>query len=198
MPSILQHIQQQLGQTGLALKSDAAKQWLISLIPSLKVTASTILKDRHAFRNRAFIGRMYFFRYVAQGRDDLPYYDRFPLVIPIDQYPDGFLGLNLHYLPIKLRLILLNKLSELLNTPGRYNERTRLRISYRILQSHGRIYEHTPAVKRYLFSQIRSRFVEVEASQWDIAAVLPTASFTGAPVSEVYADSRKIIEETKT
>jgi hypothetical protein len=88
-------------------------------------------------------------------------------------------------------LILLNKLSELSSTPGRYDERTRLRISYKILVGHARLYEHTPAIKRYLFTQVRSRFVEVGASQWDIAAMLPTASFVGASISEVHADSRK-------
>lgn len=195
MPTVLQRIQQQLQQSGTKPHTDAARQWLLSLLPSLKATPASLLKDRQALRNKAFVGRMYFFRYDALGKADLPYYDRFPLVIPIDQYPDGFLGLNLHYLPPKMRLILLNKLSELLNTPGRYNERTRFRISYKILQSHARVFEHTPAIKRYLFSQIQTRFVEVDASQWDIAALLPTASFRGATVSEVYADSRKIIQE---
>lgn len=195
MPTVLQRIQQQLQQSGKPTQTDAARQWLLSLLPTLKVTPASLLKDRQTLRNKVFVGRMYFFRYDALGKADLPYYDRFPLVIPIDQYPDGFLGLNLHYLPPKMRLILLNKLSELLNTPGKYTERTRFRISYKILQSHARVFEHTPAIKRYLFSQIQTRFVEVEPSQWDIAALLPTASFRGATVSEVYADSKKIIEE---
>jgi hypothetical protein len=195
MPTVLQRIQQQLQQTGLTERTEASRQWLLSLMPSLKVTPATILKDRASFKNRALIGRMYFFRYLAAGRDDLPYYDKFPLVIPIEQYHDGFLGLNLHYLPPKIRLILLNKLSELSATPGRYDERTRLRISYQVLVSHARLFEHTPTIKRYLYPQIRSRFVEVEASQWDIAAMLPTASFVGASISEVHADSRKKIQE---
>jgi hypothetical protein len=198
MPSILQRIQQQSQEAGMIQRTDAARKWLLSLIPSLKVTSTTLMQDRQAMRSRIFVGRMYFFRYDALGKNELPYFDRFPLVIPIDQYPDGFLGLNLHYLPVKMRCILMNKLSVLLNTPGRYDERTRLRISYKVLQSHGRIYEHTPAVKRYLYGQIKSRFLEVPPPQWDIAALLPTASFRGATVSEVYADSRKKIQERNT
>lgn len=197
MPTIYQKIQQQLQQSGLPERTQASKRWLLSLIPSLKVTPATILQDRQALRTKAFIGRMYFFKYTPQGKDTLPYYDLFPLAIPINQYSDGFLGLNLHYLAPKTRLILLNKLSELVTPPGKYDERTRFRISYQILQGHARLYEHTPALKRYLYTHIHSRFVEVEASQWDIAAILPTAAFRGATASQVHEDSREKIQNRK-
>ena len=42
-------------------------------------------------------GKMYFYFYDPKYKAVLPIYDRFPLVIPIEPYPDGFLGLNLHY-----------------------------------------------------------------------------------------------------
>jgi hypothetical protein len=46
-------------------------------------------------------------------------------------------------------------------------------------------------MKRYLFSHIDSRFLEISADEWDIAALLPVQSFVGASASKVYADSRK-------
>jgi hypothetical protein len=53
------------------------------------------------------------------------------------------------------------------------------------------VFEATPCIKRYLFTQIESRFLEITADEWDIAALLPVESFVGASTSKVYADSRK-------
>ena len=80
------------------------------------------------------IGKMYFFAYNPKHRDTLPYYDEFPLVIPIEYYKDGFLGLNLHYLPPRLRAILMGKLLEVSGNKT-FNERTKMRVSYGILKA---------------------------------------------------------------
>jgi hypothetical protein len=42
-----------------------------------------------------------------------------------------------------------------------------------------------------LFTHIQSRFLEISADEWDIAAMLPVETFVGATTSKVYADSRK-------
>ena len=54
-----------------------------------------------ASQNRPVVtpGEMYMFYYDAKHKDTLPYWDRFPLVFPFSKVKDGFLGLNLHYLP---------------------------------------------------------------------------------------------------
>jgi hypothetical protein len=111
-------------------------------------------------------------------------------VIPIERYPDGFLGLNLHYIHPKQRMILLDKLSEVASNDT-FDEKTKLQISYSFLASASKIFEATPCIKRYLFTQINSRFLEITADEWDIAALLPMESFVGATTSKVYADSRK-------
>ena len=196
MPSLLTRIQTQLGDQGLTSRTEAAHRWLLSLIPSLHPSRADLLKDQAALRVKTMIGRMYFFYYEPKGKEVLPYYDRFPLVIPMDRGVSGFLGLNLHYLPPKTRLILLHKLS-VYATNARYDETTRFRVTYDILKGSARIYEHTPAIKQYLYPQVRSRFLEVTADQWDIAAMLPTAIFRGATISEVYADSRAQLAKRK-
>ena len=53
---------------------------------------------------RPFFGRLNMFFYDPKLKKKLPYYDRFPLVLPLENYNDGFLGINLHYLPIPLRI----------------------------------------------------------------------------------------------
>jgi hypothetical protein len=132
---------------------------------------------------------MYFFFYDAKMKDTLPYFDRFPLVIPIEQYANGFLGLNLHYIHPKDRIILLDKLSDIA-TNKNYDERTKLKISYDYLLSASSIFEAKPCLKRYLYTNISSRFLEIKADEWDIAALLPVENFN-ASTSKVYSESRK-------
>ena len=43
-----------------------------------------------------FYGRLNMFTYNPKHKKTLPYYDTFPLVLPIEKYPDGFLGINFH------------------------------------------------------------------------------------------------------
>ena len=54
-------------------------------------------------------GHLYMFEYKAKMRW-LPYYDRFPLVYVIKSNKNEFFGANLHYLPIKRRIMAVNKL----------------------------------------------------------------------------------------
>lgn len=87
-------------------------------------------------------------------------------------------------------MILLDKLSETANNKA-YDNTTKLRLSYQYLSSASRAFEATPCIKRYLYSQIESRFLEISADEWDIACLLPVESFVGATTSKVYSDSRK-------
>jgi hypothetical protein len=135
------------------------------------------------------IGRMYFYFYDPKHKATLPYYDRFPLVLPVERYADGFLGLNLHYIHPKQRIILLDKLSDFA-TNSKYDETTRLRLTYATLASATKAFEATPCIKRYLFNHVESRFLEITADKWDIAALLPFEYFVGASKSKVFKDSR--------
>jgi hypothetical protein len=174
----------------LTPRTNASRAWLRSKVKELKPTSSGLMKDRDRLKNRSMIGKMYFYFYDPKTKDTMPYYDRFPLVIPIERYNDGFLGLNLHYIHPKHRMILLDKLSDTMSNDN-YDEKTKLKINYRYLAAASRIFEANPCIKRYLFTQIESRFLEITADEWDIAAMLPVESFVGATTSKVYADSRK-------
>ena len=65
------------------------------------------------------------FVYAPKFARKLPYYDTFPLVLPIESYSDGFLGINLHYLPIPLRIRLLDRLNDFSNNT-KFDESTTL------------------------------------------------------------------------
>ena len=65
--------------------------------------------------SRPFFGRLNMFVYGPKHAKKLPYYDTFPLVLPLERYSDGFLGMNFHYLPIPLRMKLLDKIFDEVN-----------------------------------------------------------------------------------
>lgn len=190
MAYLFDRIQQSLVREGLTPRTGLARRWLQSKVQDLKPTAANLMRDRIRLKNRSIVGKMYFFFYNPKLKDSLPYYDRFPLVIPIELYPYGFLGLNLHYIHPKQRIILLDKLAETASN-DRYDEKTKLKISYDYLKAASKIYEAQPCLKKYLFKHVESRFLEIFSNEWDIAALLPVEQFVGASKSEVFADSKE-------
>ena len=190
MAYLIKRIQESLAKEGLNPRSNKARDWLRAKIKDLNPSRQALLADRQRLKDKSIIGRMYFFYYDPKMKDSLPYYDRFPLVLPIERYSDSILGLNLHYIHPKQRIILLDKLSEFTNN-DKYDKTTKLRLSYDLLKSASKIFEATPCIKKYLFNHIDSRFLEIEAGEWDIAALLPMESFVGATTNKVYTDSRK-------
>ncbi len=190
MAYLLDRIKESLAKEGYTPRSSAARQWLKAKVGELRPTPAALMRDRERLKDKSIIGKMYFFFYDPKTKDSLPYYDRFPLVIPIERYSDGFLGLNLHYISPKQRIILLDKLSVFLNNDN-YDETTKFRLRYHTLKNASRIFEGTPCIKRYLYKHVDSRFLEIPAEEWDIAALIPYEYFIGATKNKVYADSRK-------
>ena len=140
-------------------------------------------------------GYMYAFKYDPKTKNDLPYYDTFPLIFPVRMDSDGFLGINFHYLPPVLRAKLMNALYSTL-TNKKYDDTTKLKISYSILQSASKYRYFKPMLKKYLRSHVRSQFLEVQVNEWDIAIFLPTESFRKADTGRVWEESRKKIGRT--
>jgi hypothetical protein len=186
--TLIDRIKESLAKKGLEPRTRDSRTWLKAKISALKPTKGDLMRDKQRLREKSIIGRMYFYFYDPKTKDTLPYYDKFPLVIPIEQYPDGFLGLNLHYISPKQRVLLLDKLSTLL-TDHNYDEKTRLRISYDYLAKASKIYQAKPCIKRYLFSHVQSRFLEITADEWDIAVMLPVESFAKASKNKVWSES---------
>jgi hypothetical protein len=148
--------------------------------------------DKQRMMSQPLVGGMYMMEYVAKGRATLPYYDRLPLIFPYRKVKGGFFGLNMHYLPLDTRAKLMDALYDTANNT-KYDETTRLKISYQILDKAAKYKEFKPCVKRYLTSQVSSKFLYVYPSEWDIALFLPTERFVGASKAQVFADSRRAI-----
>jgi len=149
---------------------------------SEKARSASSMRDnlfRMQSQQRAYgsVGRMYFFKYDPKTKDKLPVYDVYPLVFPMEDYHDGFLGMNIHYLNVDQRINLLNRLQEYA-TSKKYTARTRLQISYDLLsstKSAKSILGET--TKRYLYSHVRSQLIEIPATEWDKAAQLSLQLF---------------------
>lgn len=155
--------------------SNELNNWMTGKAKSAMGYRNKIMSNTERSRDATVIGKMYFFWYDPKHKATLPMYDRFPLVFPIERYPDGFLGINVHYLSFGERDYLLNNLLKYRNNT-KMDATTKLRVSYDILNNTKKIAgTMRPCIKRYLFTQVRSPFVEVTADEWDKAMQLPVA-----------------------
>ena len=139
--------------------------------------------------NRPFYGRLNMFFYDPKYKKTLPYYDTFPLVLPLERSDDGFLGINFHYLPMKERIQQLEGLVEYSNKIN-LDESTRLAVDYSKLKNISLI---KPTLKRYLAGRVKTQFRRIDADEFTVAALLPVQRFKKASAKEVYSDSRKMI-----
>lgn len=141
------------------------------------------------------MGKMYMFFYDPKTKEDLPYFDRFPLIFPYAKTDDGFMGINLHYLPYDYRAVLMDSLYGLVNDE-KYDDDTRLKmLTYERLNSAARFKYFRPCIKRYILSHVQSRFFEVHPTEWDIALFLRTENFEKAGKRKVWSESKKIIRK---
>jgi hypothetical protein len=134
-------------------------------------------------------GLLNMFMYDPKLKDKLPYYDTFPLVLPIENYSNGFLGINMHYLSMPIRIRLLDRLVDYSNN-DKFDKSTELRVDYSRLK---RIDLIKPCLKRYLASNVRTEFRKVEADEFMVATLLPVQRFKKQSDSHVFAKSRGMI-----
>ena len=191
MAGLFQKLEFEAFRKGITPRSKESRAWFMNKAKNLNVSRSKLMKEEPIeLRSRPAVGRMYMYFYDPKTKDTLPYYDRFPLIIMVGPAPKGFMGLNLHYLPLDVRAKFLDALLGTINNE-RYDESTRFRLSYDMLKRASRLKAFRPCLKRYLSSHVRSRLALVPAPEWEIATFLPTADFEKASSSEVYKDSRR-------
>ena len=137
-----------------------------------------------------FLGEMNMFMYDAKFKKTLPYWDRFPLVIPLlDQSLNykpqlEFMGINFHYLSVPLRIALLNELVQLYITNTvvdddgleSFNNKTRM-----IIRNFSKLILNTPmalpCIKHYINSHITTNIRRIRASEFIIGMLLPVEDF---------------------
>jgi hypothetical protein len=172
---------------------DARKsyQWYRDQVRNLGSNLSGIQLIRNEkLSSRIVPGNMYLFMYDPKYKETLPYYDAVPLVLPFRTVPGGFLGINLHYLPYLARFRLLGELSKL-TTDKKITEKTRIEISWQILNSSSKYLAATACVKHYLNDHLRSRFLKINYNDWITASMLPVESFRKVKKEKVWQETKK-------
>jgi len=191
MASLFDKLELEAFRAGITPRSQESMKWFRQKAQQLRPSRSSLLKDNAlTLSNRPRVGSMFMYFYDPKTKDTLPYYDRFPLTIMVGPAPKGFYGLNLHYLPLDLRARLLDSLLDNINNK-KYDETTRFRLSYDMLNRASKLKAFKPCFKRYLTGHVRSRLARVDAPEWEIATFLPTADWEKSSARSVYSDSRK-------
>lgn len=170
------------------LSSSKAVNWFRNQAQGASASGSGVIRQLSSQATSGIeIGKMYMFRYDPKLKEQLPYYDSFPLIFPFDYAPGGFYGINFHYLPMVYRAKLMDALISLADE--KKDRATRIKLSYQILKNSAKFRYFKPCVKHYLNKHVKSRFINIDSSQWDIALFLPLQRFNKASASAVYRDS---------
>lgn len=168
-------------QDSAARNTNRSLKWFMRYVPRSynRVRTSQLMRDASLHQEIVRPGNMYFFVYDAKHKDTLPVWDAFPLIFPFEVFTtkrgdQAMLGINLHYLPPRLRFEAMKALLKLRNEK-RYRSSTRLKISWDVLKalSTSKLYKHS--VKMYLMKHVRSRFIKIPAQSWELAIYLPVA-----------------------
>lgn len=184
-----------LEQNHLPGRTAKSREWYRSKAQEeTDVTVGEVTSMVHRFAGAPTLGKMYMYQYYPKNIDTLPYHDRFPVVFPFERFEGGFIGLNLHYLPLDLRAVLMDALYS--TTNREIDSRSRINITYEILTMFAKFEPAKPCIKKYLYPHVVSRFIEIGAMEWDVALFLPLERFAigrGNPnpliAKRVHADS---------
>lgn len=161
------------------------------LLNKERIIPSQLIRSAPSLNRKKIIpGELYLFQYDAKHQDTLPYWDMFPLVFPFSETPDGFIGLNMHYLPYQMRFQLLDRLM-VFRTSQTLNETTRLKYSWQTIAGLSKFKIAEACVKRYLLNHVQSPFKKIEADNWGTAMMLPVERFVGASKQVVWNESIK-------
>lgn len=169
-----------------------ASQWIAEQVQLAASPDKIIRTGGDRLVTKITIGRMYLFSYDPKTKEKLPYYDTFPLVFPFSRAEGGFYGINMHYLPHMLRAKLMDALLLTANN-SKFDDSTKLKISYNILNNASKYRYFKPCVKHYLNNHVQSRFLWIPSDQWNKALFLPLERFVGASTNRVHRESRQSI-----
>ncbi len=192
--SYIDKLQSQAFKAGVEKNTESSLKWFQKQLRDIKtVNRRALLKDDNfKTRSRPLTGRMFMYFYDPKTKKELPYYDRFPLIFMVERAKGGFYGLNLHYLPPKLRAKFFDRLTDY-STNKKYDITTRLRLSYNLLKGAAKLSMFGPCFKHYLTKQVRSKLIEVPASEWETVLFMPTENFKKSNKTKVWSDTRRML-----
>ena len=192
MASLFDKLESEAFRKGLQARSKEANDWFAKNVKKLgKLGPGKVLRDERLTKKAsAKTGDMVMYTYKPKHKETLPYYDTFPLTIVVGPAKDGFYGINLHYLPPKVRAIFLDKLNDVASNQ-KFDKTTRFRITYNLLKATKNYKYFKPCFKHYLTEGVTSNIMKVNAAEWNVAIFLQTASFKKKSTAFVWSRSRR-------
>lgn len=178
-----------------AAKDDVKRswQWYQSNVrnASANMSAQKFLGDNIAHQSsKISVGSMIQYFYDPKGKKELPYYDKFPLVLPFSADATHFTGLNLHYISPLHRAVLLDKLMQYVSDDT-LTPQSKFNFTWNMLKSASGLPEIKHCVKQYLFGHVKSNYIVIPPVEWKFVCWLPLERFSGATNEQVWSASRK-------
>jgi len=167
--------EQEAFRAGVQARTQQSMDWFKTRVGGLNVSRQNLIRQGPQ-RSRRIMGAMMMFTYDPKHKKTLPFYDRFPLCIPVQKAKGGFHGLNLHYLQPSIRAQFLDALYDT-RTNDKFDLSTKMQLEYQLLKGSSRLRYFKPCFKHYLTKHIQGQFLLVEPQDWEIAIFLPTESF---------------------
>jgi len=170
----------------LIKNTQTAVSWLNSNVRTLNVQPNQVLAQYKSETSQfIYPGTLTLFKYRATNQR--PYYDSFPLVIYLQETNNGFIGMNLHYISYAQRAILMDGLYQIARNKN--TSQPIIAANYQFLSRFQRFRYFKPCVKRYLYSNVKSRFLSISPQYWNIALFLPLERFVGSSKEHVWSES---------
>lgn len=167
--------------------ADKSRNWFRQQSKILRgIHADQVLREGGEQVSSIVPGAMYAYYYSPKYKDTLPFYDTFPLVIPYGMTNNGFIGLNLHYLPPYFRVRLLDKLLEYA-TDDKLDKNTKIKYSWALVTRASTQKWAEQCIHRYITGYVKSRFVKVHPQDWFNVAMLPVARFQKQSQEQVWS-----------
>lgn len=187
IPSMYERFMEASPDEREALKTQSMG-WLNLKVKALKQNEENLSFILNKYKETPAIGGMFFYTYDAKGKDELPYWDKFPLILLLEDQGNHFLGLNFHYLDYETRLKIIS------NIPASYDKTKNMKtanITYSQVKSSSKYKDLKQyCIKKYIKNNVVGKILPVEAHEWIFAASLPVADFVkkGTKIKNVKRD----------
>lgn len=116
-------------------------------------SGNTLKRDKNTMRVYPRLFRLMFFQYKAKYREELPYYDKYPLAFILDVNPKSFFAINLHYYTPSQRIGIVQSLAE--NKIPRFEK----------------------GAHKYLLSEVKTPYLDLAEQEWETICVMPLEEF---------------------
>ena len=151
---LFDRLEQEAFRAGIQARTKESMAWFQDRVTGMRVSRVGLIKQGPQ-RQRQVYGSMYNFQYDPKLKKTLPYYDRFPLCIPIQRAKGGFHGINLHYLHPVIRAQFLDALMAF-SSDQSFTIGTTMNLTYNMLKGSTKLKWFKPCFKHYLSSNIQS------------------------------------------